>query len=150
MNAKFNLCRCTLLVLGVFCLLNESSGNYCSLEKMKKFAMEACEHLFQQDEAGRRDKRSIEYSHHHLNRLGYGKLSDKHHFLSRSSYPTGGYLKVNREHFRRLSDLDVVPRYKPKKVHHDKKGRFKRDHSSTSYNNIPYCCFNHCDEEFFC
>lgn len=79
-----------------------------------------------------------------------GKAYDKHHFLMRSSFPLGGYLKVNREHFHRLSELDVVPRYKPKKVHHEKKQRFKRDHSSSSYNNIPYCCFNTCEEEFFC
>ncbi|XP_017028519.1 uncharacterized protein Ilp8 [Drosophila kikkawai] len=155
MDSKFNLCRWTLLIaLGVCCLVDSSSGSasssYCSLERMKKFAMEACEHLFQQDESARRDRRSIEYSHHHLNRLGYGKAYDKHHYLIRSSFPMGGYLKVNREHFHRLSELDVVPRYKPKKLHHEKKQRFKRDHSSSSYNNIPYCCFNVCEEEFFC
>ncbi|EDW33090.1 GL16065 [Drosophila persimilis] len=150
MNAKFNLCRWTLLVISVFCLLKESSGSFCSMEKMKTVAMEACEHLFQQDEAARRDKRSIEYSHHHLNRLGYGKLHDKHHYITRSNYPMGGYLKVNRDHYRRLSELDVVPRYKPKKIHHEKKERFKRDHASSSYNNISYCCLNSCNEEFFC
>jgi len=57
-----------LLILGIFCLLDSSSG-YCSLERMKKFAMEACEHLFQQDEGARRERRSVE-NHHHLNRLG--------------------------------------------------------------------------------
>lgn len=72
---QFNLCRWTLLIaLGVCCLVGSSSGStsssFCSLERMKKFAMEACEHLFQQDESARRDRRSIEYSHHHLNRLG--------------------------------------------------------------------------------
>lgn len=79
-----------------------------------------------------------------------GKIHDKHHYISRSNYPPGGYLKVSQEHFHQLSELDVFPRYKPRKPHHDKKQRYKRDHASSSYNNIPYCCFNQCEEEFFC
>ncbi|KAH8319400.1 hypothetical protein KR067_007259, partial [Drosophila pandora] len=147
---QFNVCRWMLIALGVCCLLGSSTGSYCSLERMKKYAMEACEHLFMQDEAARRDRRSIDYPHHHMNRLGYGKIHDKHHYISRSNYPPGGYLKVSQEHFHQLSELDVFPRYKPRKPHHDKKQRYKRDHASSSYNNIPYCCFNQCEEEFFC
>ncbi|XP_030386097.1 uncharacterized protein LOC115632941 [Scaptodrosophila lebanonensis] len=147
MSTKFNLCRWALLALVICSMLGGARG-FCSLEKMKKFAMEACEHLFQQDEG--REKRSIEYNHHQINRLGHGKLFNKHHYIHRSIYPEGGYLKVNKDHYRRLSELDVVPRYKPKKLHHEKKERFKRDHSTSSYNNIPYCCFNHCEENFFC
>ncbi|XP_036671805.1 uncharacterized protein Ilp8 [Drosophila suzukii] len=148
MSSKFNVCRWMLLILGIFCLLDSSSG-YCSLERMKKFAMEACEHLFQQDEGARRERRSVE-NHHHLNRLGHGKTHNKHHHIRRSSYPMGGYLKVTLEHFNRLSEMEIFPRYKPNNPHHEKKQRFKRDHSSRSYNNIPYCCFNQCEEEFFC
>ncbi|EDV52001.2 uncharacterized protein LOC6543904 [Drosophila erecta] len=150
MSSKLNMCRWMLLVLGVCCLMGSSSGSFCSLERMKKFAMEACEHLFQADEGARRDRRSIEYAHHHLNRVGSGKSVHKHHYISRSSYPMGGYLKVTRDHFNRLSELDIFPRYKPIKPHHEKKNRFKRDHSNRSYNNIPYCCLNQCEEEFFC
>ncbi|EDW79406.1 uncharacterized protein Dwil_GK20431 [Drosophila willistoni] len=150
MNIKLNMCRSVLLALIAACLLQEAHS-YCSLEKMKKFAMEACEHLFQQDEASR-GKRSVDYKPHHLNRLGFGKLHDKHHYISRGNFPNGGYLKVNREHYHILSELDIIPRYKPRKFHHEKKERerYKRDHSASSYNNIPYCCFNQCDEEFFC
>lgn len=68
----------------------------------------------------------------------------------RSTYPKGGYLKVNKKHYHRLMNLDVMPRYKPK-MHGDKM-RIKRDHSGKNYeyNNISYCCFHLCDEEFFC
>jgi len=79
-----------------------------------------------------------------------GKTHNKHHHIRRSSYPMGGYLKVTLEHFNRLSEMEIFPRYKPNNPHHEKKQRFKRDHSSRSYNNIPYCCFNQCEEEFFC
>lgn len=72
---QFNVCRWMLIALGVCCLLGSSTGSYCSLERMKKYAMEACEHLFMQDEAARRDRRSIEYPHHHMNRLGCKYLS---------------------------------------------------------------------------
>lgn len=78
------------------------------------------------------------------------KLHKNHHCVVRSTYPKGGYLKVNKRHYHRLMNLDVMPRYKPK-MHGDKM-RIKRDHSGKNYeyNNISYCCFHLCDEEFFC
>ncbi|XP_017840779.1 uncharacterized protein LOC108598596 [Drosophila busckii] len=144
MNAKW-----TLLALILCCCLLSEAQSYCSLDKMKKFAMEACEHLFQRDES--RAKRSVDYSQAHMNRLSYGKLHNKHHhhYIAKSTYPNGGYLKVTREHFNRLLELDVWPRYKPKKPHHDKK-REKREHPSSDYSNISYCCYSECNEEFFC
>lgn len=48
------------------CLLSETRA-YCSLDKMRAFAMEACERLFQQDEP--RERRSIGYNEHHKNKL---------------------------------------------------------------------------------
>ncbi|XP_054735477.1 uncharacterized protein LOC129242704 [Anastrepha obliqua] len=135
----------TILACGFVAKVNA----YCSLEKMKKFAMEACEHLFMQDEA--REKRSLPmpYEHNFIHHNEYPKLNDKRHYISRSLYPRGGYLKVGQEHYQILSQIDVVPRYKPKKLHHEKKDRYKREHAA-SYNNIPYCCYNKCEEDFFC
>ncbi|EDV95886.1 uncharacterized protein LOC6558306 [Drosophila grimshawi] len=148
MHSKFNVCRCLLLavILGC-CLVNESQA-YCSLDEMKTFAMEACERLFLQDEG--RERRSIDYSGHHENKLAHDKMHKDQHYIGRSNYPRGGYLKVSREHYHRLMRLDVMPRYKPRKQHQDKKMRFRRDSSSKSYNNISYCCYHHCNEEFFC
>ncbi|CAD7006671.1 uncharacterized protein LOC101461861 [Ceratitis capitata] len=138
----------TLFLTFFFCGVVAKSNAYCSLERMKKFAMEACEHLFMQDEG--REKRSLPmpYEHNYLHHNEYPKHNDKSHFISRSSFPRGGYLKVGQEHFQILSKVDVFPRYKPKK-HHDKKERYKREHA-LSYNNIPYCCYNKCEEDFFC
>lgn len=75
--------------------------------------------------------------------------------ITRSSYPRGGYLKVNRVHYTHLSHLDVTPRYKPTKLNHLKHEmslRNKReDKDFYRYsNNIAFCCFNKCEEEFFC
>ncbi|XP_067644326.1 uncharacterized protein Ilp8 isoform X2 [Eurosta solidaginis] len=117
---------------------------------MKKFAMEACEHLFMQDEGRARRSLPMEYEYNNnMQHNEYPKFNDKHHYVSRSLYPRGGYLKVGQEHFEILSHIDVIPRYKPKKLHHDKKVRYKREHP-LSYNNIPYCCYNKCEEDFFC
>ncbi|TDG44351.1 hypothetical protein AWZ03_009241 [Drosophila navojoa] len=133
------------LILGS-CLLSETRA-YCSLDKMKAFAMEACERLFQKDEP--RERRSIDSSWHHKNKLSHGKMDKKTpHGVKRSSFPTGGYLKVSSDHYHRLIHLDVLPRYKPLKHNQDK--RHKRDSSDKRYNNISYCCFNRCNEDFFC
>lgn len=78
--------------------------------------------------------------------------ADYYHYVRRSIYPHGGYLKMSGDHYAKLSNLDVSPRYKAKKLKHlqqkEKKVRYARD---TSYsNNISYCCYNRCDEDFFC
>ncbi|KAH8366094.1 hypothetical protein KR093_008993 [Drosophila rubida] len=136
-----------LLVILASCLLSTCHG-YCSLEKMKTFAREACERLFQQDEG--RERRSIGYNHHrHANELSHAKSHKHEHFIGRSSFPKGGYLKVSKAHYNRLVNLDVKPRYKPRK-HPEMKSRFRRDNSIQAYKGISYCCYHQCDEEFFC
>lgn len=75
--------------------------------------------------------------------------------ISRGNYPFGGYLKVGQEHYNRLSLLDVSPRYKAKKfnhIMHEKKMRSKREENNFHYfsNNISYCCYHKCEEDFFC
>ncbi|XP_011201638.2 uncharacterized protein LOC105225032 isoform X1 [Bactrocera dorsalis] len=145
MHITLRLLLPTLLICGALA----KSHAYCSLEKMKMFAMEACEHLFQQDEGREKRSLALPYEHNYIHHNEYPKLNDKRHFISRSLYPHGGYLKVGQEHFKILSKVDVFPRYKPKKLHHDKKERYKREHA-LSYNNIPYCCYNKCEEDFFC
>ncbi|KAH8395350.1 hypothetical protein KR222_010542, partial [Zaprionus bogoriensis] len=145
----FDLCRCTLLVLILSCCLLSEAHGHCSLEKMKTFAREACERLFQQDEP--REKRSIDNAQNHINTyVTHEKVHKNQHFIGRSTYPKGGYLKVSTQHYHRLMNLDVMPRYKPTKPNKGTKMRFKRDHSGKHYNNISYCCFHLCDEEFFC
>lgn len=145
---------------GLICLVNfmfaisytNSAAAYCSLERMKKFAIEACEHLFIQEDA--REKRSIDNRHNILYNNGFAPVYKKKHLIARSIYPHGGYLKVNGEHFHRLSKIDVVPKYK--KSHMDKHERFKRAHfvaqrfDDERYDNISYCCYNKCEEDFFC
>ncbi|KAM8710736.1 hypothetical protein ACLKA7_017372 [Drosophila subpalustris] len=157
MRIKFNVCRLTLLVLILGCCLLQETHGYCSLEKMKTFAREACERLFQQDEG--RERRSLDYNHrhhhhhhhHNANELSPGKSHKNEHFIGRSSFPKGGYLKVSKTHYHQLMSLDVRPRYKPRKNSLDSmKYRYKRDNSNKIYKNISYCCYNDCDEEFFC
>ncbi|XP_037939365.1 uncharacterized protein LOC119672898 [Teleopsis dalmanni] len=151
MYFKRNTLRILLFVGFVCCSFVTETEAHCSLDDMRRYAMEACEHLFLLDE-GARDKRSLKINDH-MNliddELEYPKYYyDKRHYISRSIYPKGGYLKVGREHFHKLSLANVVPKYKPKKIH-DRNHRFKREHSH-SYNNIPYCCYNRCEEDFFC
>ncbi|XP_023164736.2 uncharacterized protein LOC111595310 [Drosophila hydei] len=142
MHAKFML---VALILAS-CLLSETRA-YCSLDKMRAFAMEACERLFQQDEP--RERRSIGYNEHHKNKLSPGKMDKRTpHGIRRSTYPDGGYLMVSSAHYHRLIHLDILPRYKPHKHRQDK--RHKRDSSYGGRNNISYCCINRCNEDFFC
>ncbi|XP_073840312.1 insulin-like peptide 8 isoform X2 [Musca autumnalis] len=135
-----------ICLLGV--LYGRGAANYCSLDRMKKLAMEACEHLFEAYDV--RERRSIA-NEHTLNNAD-SESNKAYHYVRRSNYPQGGYLKVGLNHYRKLSKLDIIPRYKAKKVwqlHHDEKLRFKRNEESYS-NSISYCCFNKCDEDFFC
>lgn len=51
----------TLLIISAIHALccSEVTATYCSLDRMKKFAMEACEHLFEFESLEVREKRSI-------------------------------------------------------------------------------------------
>lgn len=81
---QFNVCRVTLLGLILACCLLSEAQGHCSLEKMKTFAREACERLFQQDEG--REKRSIGYGHNDINGFGrkYFPESNINQYLIRS------------------------------------------------------------------
>lgn len=70
---QFNMCRLTLLGLILACCLLSEAQGHCSLEKMKTFAREACERLFQQDEG--REKRSI--GNNEIN--GFGRKYQKYY-----------------------------------------------------------------------
>ncbi|EDW68702.1 uncharacterized protein Ilp8 [Drosophila virilis] len=129
------------------CLLSGIRA-HCSLDTMKAFAMEACERLFQRDEG--RERRSIDYGDHHANKVSHEKMHKGQHYVGRSSYPHGGYLKVSEQHFHRLIGMDVLPRYKPRKQHQLKKLRPKRNSSAKNYSNISYCCYHQCNDDFFC
>ncbi|XP_075163424.1 insulin-like peptide 8 [Haematobia irritans] len=130
-------------------LCGRSTASYCSLDRMKKLAMEACEHLFETFDM--RERRSINHGHN-VNSADNSESEKFYHYVRRSTYPQGGYLKMGLNHYRRLSQLDISPRYKAKKLsqlHHDEKFRFKRNEESYS-NSISYCCYHKCDEDFFC
>ncbi|XP_055845461.1 uncharacterized protein LOC129911630 [Episyrphus balteatus] len=151
MALKINLiCAALMLTITYSHFVKETSA-FCSLEKMKTFAVEACEHLFANDEPLTiRHKREF---HHRSksNELENGYHHKKHHTYAvrRSSYPRGGYLKVAQSHFEHLSRLSIFPMYKShvNKKHFDE-DRHKRDASALV--GLPYCCYNKCDEDFFC
>ncbi|XP_005183237.1 uncharacterized protein LOC101897048 [Musca domestica] len=148
MFLKSGLLRSIFLIclLGVMC--GRGSANYCSLDRMKKLAMEACEHLFEAYDV--RERRSID--HGHMDNNAEYEPTSSFRYVRRSSYPQGGYLKVGIDHYRKLSTLDINPRYKAKKVwqmQHGEKLRFKRNEDSYG-SSISYCCFHKCDEDFFC
>ncbi|XP_065361961.1 uncharacterized protein Ilp8 [Calliphora vicina] len=156
MYLKKNSLTALLAICCCICTFSssEASSTLCSLDRMKEFAMDACEHLFR-FKTEVRERRSLDYgfqrNHHYV-----PKQSLKHFLnIKRSCYPLGGYLRVAQEHYNKLSLLDVSPRYKPKKIAHimhEKKLRNKReDKDFHKYsNNISYCCFNKCEEDFFC
>ncbi|TMW48151.1 hypothetical protein DOY81_006763 [Sarcophaga bullata] len=85
-----------LLVVCCFCefYILKTSATHCSLDRMKKFAMDACEHL------GVRERRSIGFGSTNTYTPKYWVN------ISRGNYPFGGYLKVGQEHYNRLSLLD--------------------------------------------
>ncbi|XP_017479585.1 PREDICTED: uncharacterized protein LOC108369097, partial [Rhagoletis zephyria] len=72
-----------LLITIIACGFIGKSNAYCSLEKMKKFAMEACEHLFMQDEAREKRSLSMQYDHNVIHHNEYPKINDKSHYISR-------------------------------------------------------------------
>lgn len=127
----------------------EKVDGFCSLEKMKEFAVEACEHLFPNDEPpSSRYKRE----YHHRSKSNKFEFEDKTHMLAvrRSTFPNGGYLKVAQTHIKHLSKLNIFPMYKRyfNKKHHDG-DRHKRE----AYNSgilLPYCCYKDCGNDFFC
>lgn len=131
----------------------KQASAFCSLEKMKLFAAEACEHLFDEDEQLTvRHKREFHHRSKINNIIDYKYPHKKHHTVAvrRSSYPRGGYLKVSHSHFEHLSSLNIYPMYKShllNKKHHEE-DRPKRD-TSTSIG-LSYCCYNKCDADFFC
>uniref|UniRef100_A0A1I8PZ55 Insulin-like domain-containing protein n=1 Tax=Stomoxys calcitrans TaxID=35570 RepID=A0A1I8PZ55_STOCA len=133
--------------LGALC--ERGNATYCSLDRMKKLAMEACEHLFETFDV--RERRSIDHEHG-VNSVETSARERFYHYVRRSSYPQGGYLKMGLNHYRKLSQLDISPRYKAKKLsqlQQEEKMRFKRNEESYS-NSISYCCYHKCDEDFFC
>uniref|UniRef100_A0A1A9Z2P2 Uncharacterized protein n=1 Tax=Glossina pallidipes TaxID=7398 RepID=A0A1A9Z2P2_GLOPL len=150
------------------------TATYCSLDSMRMFAMQACEHLFEFEDSPTRETRSLFHGHNqHMKNENYDTSryrSDNRNHICRSIYPPGGYLKVSFEHYQKLTRLDVFPKYKAKQtLQREKKRRHKRDDNtyyngnndnnnnnndnSNNNNNIEsiiYCCYHKCDEEFFC
>uniref|UniRef100_A0A1A9W382 Uncharacterized protein n=1 Tax=Glossina brevipalpis TaxID=37001 RepID=A0A1A9W382_9MUSC len=150
-------------------LMTFTTATYCSLDRMKMFAMEACEHLLEFEDLQARETRSVFHglkkNERNGNFVSARYRGDNRNYIRRSIYPQGGYLKVSFEHFQKLSRLDVFPKYKAKQnSHHEIKRRHKRDdnnynignndnknnNSNNNNNNITYCCYHTCDEEFFC
>ncbi|KAI8117741.1 hypothetical protein FF38_06085 [Lucilia cuprina] len=145
-------CLSGLLVICCIYIFGFSKASACSLDRMREYAKQACEHLFDFDTEVR-ERRSLDLKKNY----DYLPRQPLKHFLNvrRSIYPPGGYLKVAPEHYDKLSILDVSPRYKSKKISHimnEKKMRNKREGKNylNHNNNIPYCCFHRCDAEFFC
>ncbi|KAM7355144.1 insulin-like peptide 8 [Cochliomyia hominivorax] len=144
------------MILALCCICkfcySKTSATYCSLDIMKKHAMDACENLYN-FETEVRERRSIDHGYH---KHRYNQKTSKFLIhISRSNFPDGGYLKVGHKHYNKLSKLNVFPRYKPKKLahhKHDMNMRYKREDADfhNYSDNIVYCCHNKCEEDFFC